>query len=172
MMNKLNSNDYYKIRIYHRPSKYIMKKYHEEHKNIFNEDNKIKTTKYIKIFDIHIKIMLDFKWKFIEYISGFKLDMWYNFYMYDTTECAIEYIWESTDILIIKDRNYYTFYIPKRYQEYYEWVLNNIPKKFKYKILKRESIPWFYQDKKNCKYTRELSLERSKRFFKIIQKNQ
>lgn len=173
-MNKLDTSNYHKLVIRSYPNKYFMKKYDEEYKLLIDKtiDDKIKSTKYLKIFNKHIDIMRGFKWDMIEHITGFNQNDWYNIYMYDAIECAYEYIWESTDIIIVNDEGRFYIYIPKEYQEYYEWILDNIPDSLKYNILKRSRIPWFYEDKKNCKITRSRSIEMSKSFLKRIKKVQ
>lgn len=159
-MNRINSADYNIIRIDYRPSKYIMNK----HKKIEKETET--QLPFPKQFYELIHIYADFKWSFIEYVSGYKHDYWFNFYMFETLECAIEHIRESTKIIFEDKSGYCYIMIPKDNNEVFDWVINNIPKELKYRMLKKASMSYWYSNPQSVRHYRTHSLEFTKNSLK------
>lgn len=71
------------------------------------------------------KTFTEFRWQFIEKMTGQNSQYWYTEYPFETIECAFEYIEEKFDIRIHKGEGWETFWIPKTQPEIFEWIKEN-----------------------------------------------
>ncbi len=66
------------------------------------------------------------QWNFITYLTNKSFDEWYREYMFDTLNCAFDYIAERKGILVQRAHEaYWRIMIPKTLPDVYEWFKAN-----------------------------------------------
>lgn len=146
-MKEKKTSDYNIISINYYASNYLMKKYYGA-----KDGNGHLPTQHHE----RSKLYNYFKWEFIEKITGLNHGDWYQNYMFETDECAYDYIQETTGIIVQRGHEgWIKYFIPKSEPELFDWIKLNV--NLPYKIMKRASIPWGLRDDSKLQWRREES---------------
>ena len=149
-MKEKKSSDYNIININYYASKYLMKKHEKQ--------DKIKPTPFPKQFDERVKAYIEFKWFFVAKVTDLYYDYWRENYMYESYDCALDFIQETTGIMVQRGHEgWVKYYIPKENIELFEWVKEKC--ELPYKIMKRAHIYYSMRDDNNLKWRREESVK-------------
>jgi hypothetical protein len=116
-----------KIRIYASP--YYLKKFHNQ-----------ETIGLLKQHDAGKK-WVEFKQKFVKFVSNKPMEYWYGEYGFSAIECALEEIQETHKIKFFDAGAFIHIYIPVDCLDIIEWVMSNVGD-IPYKVLKRGVSFW------------------------------
>lgn len=131
----MSCKDYYIVRIHTELSKNQMKKFHD-------------FTDVIPFYS-YIKEYFNFKWAFIEEVTGKSMEQWYWDYFLDPMECAFEYIHDLTGTIIItNDGRYADFCFPKDKKDLYDrFILKLNNSKVKYHTVTKLLGFWLFEQR-------------------------
>jgi hypothetical protein len=88
------------------------------------------------------KQITEFKWKFVEKVTGISQTEWLYNYQSHTIECAMDYVMENNDIHVLLNNSKFIYIlIPKEDEELYQWMVNTIENP--YELIRRMQFDYF-----------------------------